>query len=34
MRVTQRNRRRYFDDVLDLWFRRQAGRWRIVALGD
>lgn len=34
MLVTQRNRRRYFDDVLDLWFRRERGRWQIVALGD
>jgi len=34
MRVTRRNRRRYFDDVLELWFRRQRGRWQIVALGD
>ncbi len=34
MRVTRRNRRRYFDDVLELWFRRQGSRWRIVALGD
>jgi hypothetical protein len=34
MRVTQRNRRRYFEDVLELWFRRQRGRWLIVALGE
>lgn len=34
MQVTQRNRRRYFDDVLELWFRRERGRWQIVALGD
>lgn len=34
MQVTRRNRRRYFDDVLELWFRRQRGRWLIVALGD
>jgi hypothetical protein len=34
MQVTQRNRRRYFEDVLELWFRRQRGRWLIVALGE
>jgi hypothetical protein len=34
MLVTQRNRRRYFDDVQQLWFRRQQGRWRIVAMGN
>jgi hypothetical protein len=34
MQVTRRNRRRYFDDVLELWFRRERSRWQIVALGD
>ena len=34
MLVTRRNRRRYFEDVLELWFRRQRGRWRIVAMGN
>ncbi len=34
MLVTQRNRRRYFDDVVELWFRRNQGCWEIVALGD
>jgi hypothetical protein len=33
MRVTRRNRRRYFDDTIELWFRRDSGRWQIVALG-
>ncbi len=33
MRVTRRNRRRYFDDVIELWFRQVGGRWQIVALG-
>lgn len=34
MLVTRRNRRRYFDDMQQLWFRRQQGRWRIVAMGN
>ena len=33
MLVTRRNRRRYFDDVMELWFRHEAGRWRVVAWG-
>ena len=33
MRVTRRNGRRYFDNVIELWFRRVEGRWQVVALG-
>jgi hypothetical protein len=33
MRVTRRNRRRYFDNTIELWFRQVGGRWQIVALG-
>lgn len=33
MRVTTRNRRRYFDNPTELWFRQVGGRWQIVALG-
>ena len=33
MRITSRNRRRYFEDPMELWFRHVGGRWRIVAVG-
>jgi len=33
MLVTSRNRRRYFEDVYEWWFRQVGGRWRIVAWG-
>lgn len=34
MRVTERNRRRYFEDVYEWWFRESRGRWQIVVWGD
>ena len=33
MLVTRRNRRRYFEDVYEWWFRQVGGRWQIVAWG-
>jgi hypothetical protein len=33
MLVTSRNRRRYFEDVYEWWFRQVDGRWQIVAWG-
>jgi hypothetical protein len=33
MLVTSRNRRRYFENTYEWWFRQEGGRWQIVAWG-